>query len=76
MHAATPAVGAVWHSGPTQLLFWHEYVHATAAPHCPHALHVCTPVVPEHWVAPGVQTGVDGHEQAPQPQLELHVCVP
>jgi hypothetical protein len=32
--------------------------------------------LPEHCLAPGEHTGVDGHEQAPQVQLALHVCVP
>ncbi len=57
-------------------------VHATVVvPHCPQASHVCTPL-PEHRVAAGVHTGVDGHEQVPHPQVpqvcvpyELHVCV-
>ena len=47
---------------------------ATVEAHWPHALHVCTPL-PEQRVAFGVHTGVDGHEQVPQPQLP-QVCVP
>jgi hypothetical protein len=51
-------------------------LHATALPHCPHALHVCTPSVAAHCVAFGVHTGVDAHEHAPHPHVPLHVCVP
>jgi hypothetical protein len=50
-------------------------VHATALPHCPHALHVCTPL-PEHCVAPGVHAGPDPHEHAPHAHVPLHDCVP
>jgi hypothetical protein len=32
--------------------------------------------LPEHWCCPGVHTGVDVHEQAPQAQLELHCSIP
>jgi len=32
-----------------------EPLHVTAVPHVPLDWHVCTPL-PEHWVAPGVQT--------------------
>jgi len=51
-------------------------VHATAGPHWPHPLQVSTPVVPEHCVVPGLQTGAVVHEQAPQAQLVLQDCVP
>jgi hypothetical protein len=47
-----------------------------AITHWPHELHV-SPVMPEvHFAAPGVQTGVGGHEQAPHAQPAVHVCVP
>jgi hypothetical protein len=49
--------------------------HATALPHCPHALQVTTPL-PEHCVAFRVQAGADPHEQPPHAQFELHVSVP
>jgi hypothetical protein len=50
--------------------------HAVVDPHCPHALQTWYPLAPEHCCAFGVQTGVEGHEHAPHPQLALHVCVP
>jgi hypothetical protein len=49
--------------------------HATALPHCPHALQVCTEL-PEHWVAFGVHTGVAAQVQVPHVQLAEQVCVP
>jgi hypothetical protein len=49
--------------------------HPTTVPHWPQELHVCTPL-PEHLVAPGVHTGLGGHEQPPQEHVALHVCVP
>lgn len=66
-------VGADVHEPPMQ--FGVLALHATALPHWPHALHVCTPLL-EHWLAFGTHTGVDGQEQAPHAQLELHVCIP
>jgi hypothetical protein len=50
--------------------------HAVAAPHWPHALQTWYPLALEHCFAFGVHTGVEGQEQAPHPQLALHVCVP
>jgi hypothetical protein len=61
-----------------------ELVHATAVPHAPAALHVCTPL-PEHCTAPGVHTPVHAplthawllHAAAvPHAPLALHVCTP
>jgi hypothetical protein len=49
--------------------------HAIGLPHCPQLLHVCTPA-PPHWLDPGVHTGAAGHEQPPQAQVAVHVCVP
>jgi hypothetical protein len=76
VHAAGEAVGVVWHSGPTQAPPWQEYLQDAAAPHCPHALHVSTPVVPEHCVAAGVHTGAAPQEHAPHAQVAPHVSVP
>jgi hypothetical protein len=50
--------------------------HAIVLPHWPHALQTWYPLAPEHCVAFGVHTGVEGQEQAPHPQVELHDCVP
>jgi hypothetical protein len=49
------------------------FVHATAVPHAPDELQVCT-LLPEHWVAPGVQEP----EQAPPTHaaLEQATAVP
>jgi hypothetical protein len=49
--------------------------HGAGLPHWPHGSQVCTPL-PEHCLASGEHTGVNGHEQAPHVQLALHVCVP
>ena len=49
--------------------------HGVSVPHWPQASHVSTPL-PEHCVDAGTHTGVDAHEQAPQSQPALHVCVP
>ena len=49
--------------------------HDTGLPHCPQALHVCTPV-PEHCLVPGVHTGVEPHEHEPHAQLALQVSDP
>lgn len=45
-------------------------------PHCPQLLHVSYEQGPHDCVAFGVHTGNDGHEQAPQVQLEVHVWPP
>jgi hypothetical protein len=48
---------------------------AAAVPHWPQVSQVCR-LLPLHWVALGVQTGVGGHEHAPQAQLVEHVSEP
>jgi hypothetical protein len=60
-----------------------EALHATAVPHAPLALHVCTPL-PEHCVCPGPHTPwheplthvrfVAHTESFTHPPLALHVC--
>jgi len=61
------------HTPPTQTKL---PPHATAVPHWPQPLHVWTPVVPEHCVAPGMHTGDEGHEQVSQAQLGLQDWFP
>jgi hypothetical protein len=49
--------------------------HDVGLPHWPQGSHVWIDV-PEHWVEPGVHTGVEAHEQTPHEQPVVHVCVP
>jgi hypothetical protein len=46
-----------------------------AGPHCPQPPQVSICVL-EHWVAFGVHTGAEAHEQLPHAQAEVHVCEP
>jgi hypothetical protein len=51
--------------------------HAVVVPHWPHESQVCTPLLwGSHWTAPGVHTGAEGHEQAPQAQALPQVWEP
>jgi hypothetical protein len=52
-------------------------LHATPAPHWPHASHVWTALATAaHCFIPGVHTGAGGHEHTSHSQFVPHACVP
>ena len=65
--AATPSWQG-WHASMVPLSL-QPYAHAMAAPHCPSLPQVCTAVVPEHWLVPGVHAAQASFTHAPLGQF-------